>query len=72
MWASELGWTQGVLKPAQHPALLLGRTVQLLVMRLIQEFLIAADGSLRDDSKDAPDGDFDKARVVVVNPWNVL
>ena len=64
MWASEPGRSQGVLKPAQHSALLLSGTVQLLVLRLIQDSLIAADGSLGDDFKDPPGGDFHKARII--------
>ena len=44
--------------------MLLRSAVKLLVITRIQESLISANGSLRDDFKDAPRGDFHKARII--------
>lgn len=48
----------------EHTALFFGGLVELLVIRLAEEPLIASNGGLGDDFKEAAGGDFDKARII--------
>jgi hypothetical protein len=49
---------------AEHAALLLGGGVELFLLELTQETLVAADGSLSDNLTNTARGDFHEAGVI--------